>query len=154
MKTLTFMVIIAVSGIAFAGQPEPLKVYCFSMDIAAGFKDEVAEEMCRAIAKRGKKKKSVTLTDAADAQIIVQFIGVTGERVVAEAGQKFVPYAGSVWQAEKKERTLAAELTVGDYTKEFNRSSTGGAVASGLGSEIEEWIRENRDTILQKAQKK
>ncbi|MHC4744565.1 MAG: hypothetical protein ACYS8Z_21840 [Planctomycetota bacterium] len=133
---------------------EPVKVYCFSADLEAGFTDEIAEEMCRAISKRGKKKKSLMLTDVADAQIVVEFIGITGESVVEEAGQKFVPYAGSVWEAEKKERTLAATLTVGDYTKQFIRSSTGEAVASGLGSEIEEWIRENREVILQKAREK
>jgi hypothetical protein len=134
---------------------ELVQVYCFSEDLEAGFEDERAEEMCKALAKRGKKKKSLILTDTADeASVTVRFAGVLGQRVVEEAGQKFVPLAGSVWQAEKKERTVAAVLTVGDYTKDFSRSSTGHAVASGLGSEIEEWIRKNRVTILEKAVQK
>jgi hypothetical protein len=146
MKTLAFLAAIAVSGIAFAEEPELVKVYCFSADLEAGFKDKITTWFCEMLEKRGKKKGSLLLVDKGNAEIAVEYLAT--DKKTTNSGT--VLYSGGIAVAgQRTVSTSAINIVVGDFEKAFD-----GKHPSDSANEIESWIRENRKTILQKARKK
>ncbi len=152
MKTLTFLLIIAVSGIAFAAQPGLVKVYCFSEDSEAGFKDGHALFFCKQLEKQGGKKKSLVLVDSRDtAHMTAQF--VSAEEFSERGEATFVNY-GLAWTPSTSKNRRTAIIKVGDFAKALSGEGINAKAAMRLIRKTECWIRENRDTILQKANKK
>jgi hypothetical protein len=152
MKTLTFLLIIGVSGMAFASEsPEIVKVYCFSADLEAGFKDDSAAAWCRILSERGDKKKSIALTESkADAHVLVEYLGI--EKIEAQGDATYL-LGGYAWTPNQTKTGARAVITVGDFKKGFFASGINFQAPSGVIEQTESWIRENRETILQKASK-
>lgn len=74
-KLIVFLLVLfPLSFECFAEDPKPVKVYCFSEDLEAGFKDGTATYFCEQLAKRGKKKESITLVDLDAAHAKVNFL--------------------------------------------------------------------------------
>ena len=124
--------------------PELVKVYCFSEEIEAGFKDDFATYFCKELGKRGDKKSSLVLEkDRTTADVIVQF---TSSEPATVQGTTTFASSGYAWTPERVKVGSRAVVTVGDFAKEFHTSK-------GEPSwRVEEWIRNNRETILKKAQ--
>lgn len=154
MKTLAFLLAIGISGIGLADEKgvEPVKVYCFSADLEAGFKDIDASCYCVELGKRGEKKKSLAIVDErADAQVIIEYLGA---EAFSERGEAtFVSY-GMAWTPSQAKLKETAIVSVGDFSKSFSSKGVNAQAVLGLVHRSEEWIRENRDTVLEKAKNK
>jgi hypothetical protein len=152
MRFITFLLAIALSGTVLAGErPDPVKAYCFSEDIEAGFKDEKTEYWCKELGKRGGQKKSFVLAEKAVADVAIQYLGTEEIRVQGEATYLLGGYA---WTPDQFEKGARAVVTVADYNKGFHASGVGFQGPGQVLRDIEEWIRENREVILQKAREK
>jgi hypothetical protein len=147
MKFLAFLLALAISGIAFAEEPEPVKVYCFSADLEAGFKDKLGSWFCETLEKRGRKKKSVTFADRQNADVIMEYIGM--EKLGTKSDGTTLYSRGIAVSGEKNVNRCESKMTIGDYEKIFTSGHH-----SDMVNTIESWIRENREVILQKAREK
>jgi len=128
---------------------EPVTVYCFSEDLEAGFKDETATAWCRILGERGEKKKSLAIVeDKQSAHVLVECLGV--EKIEA-AGETTYLVGGYAWTPDQTKTGARAVITVGDFKKGFFASGIGFRGPSSVINQTEEWIRENRATILEKA---
>jgi hypothetical protein len=152
MRFLAFLAALAVSGIAFAEGPDLVKVYCFSADLEAGFKDKPASYWCGELGKRGSKKKSIALTeDKNSADVSVQYLGTEEIRAQGEATYFLGGYA---WTPEQFEKGARAVISIADYNKGFHATGINFQGPGQVLRDIESWIRENREVILQKAREK
>ncbi|MHC4808676.1 MAG: hypothetical protein ACYTBX_20765 [Planctomycetota bacterium] len=152
MKFLAFLLALAISGIAFAEEPEPVKVYCFSADLEAGFKDGDALFYCKQLSKRGEKKNSLIIVDKrSGAQAIIEYMGV--EQLTKRGEATYVNY-GIAWTPNQDETREAAIVKIGEFAKAFSGSGINAQAAMELVRKTEKWIRENREVILQKAREK
>jgi hypothetical protein len=152
MKTLIFLLAVSVSGIMFASEsPAPVKAYCFSADLEAGFKDAVAEYVCRELGNRGKKKKSLSIVGRDEAQVFIQFLGT---EQVTVSGETTYLLGGYAWNPDQLRTGARTVISIGDYRKGFHAAGMGAQATAGVAWKTEEWIRENREVILQKARKK
>jgi hypothetical protein len=152
MRFLAFLTAFALSGIAFAEEPEVVKVYCFSADLEAGFKDGGAEYFCKELRSRGEKKNAFILADnRGNAHVLVQYLGI--EKIITQ-GETTHLVGGYAWTPDQTKNGARAIVGVGEFTKGFHREGTGGTPPYVLSKDIEKWIRENREVILQKANKK
>ena len=152
MRILTIAVIFAAYGMAFAQKPEPIKVYCFSADLEAGFKDGNALFYCKQLAKQGQKKKSLAIVeDKSTAHAIVEYMGV--EQLTSRGEATYLNY-GIAWTPNQDETREAAIIKVGEFAKDFSGSGINAQAAMELVRKTESWIRENREVILQKAKQK
>ena len=153
MKTLAFLLAIGIFGIAFANDKdaELVKVYCFSADLEAGFSDDSAEYWCKELGKRGSKKKSLALVDSKeDANVLVQYLGTKETTTMGDATYLVGGYA---WTPEQTKKGAKAVVAVGDFVKGFHGEGINWQGPGAIMRQIEEWVRENRDTILEKAKK-
>jgi hypothetical protein len=153
MKTVIFLLAVSISGTLFASEsPAPVKVYCFSADLEAGFKDGDAFFYCKQLSKRGDKKDSLTIVEKRiDAQAIIEYMGV--EELTTRGEATYVSY-GIAWTPNQDETREVAIINVGDFAKAFSATGINAQAAMGLVRKTEEWIRENREVILEKARKK
>jgi len=154
MRITTFLIAFSLCLPVFAAdeKPELVKVYCFSADLQAGFKDDVAEYVCRELGKRGKKKKSLLLTKTRGAaHVVVEYLGTEH---VSKPGETTYVTAGYAWTPDQLKTGAKAILSVDEFTKGFHAAGVGGQATSGIAWKMEEWIRENRDIILEKAKQK
>lgn len=136
---------------ALASDPEPVKVYCYSEELREGFKDDDAEFFCYQLDKRGRKKSSlVVVENEADADMVAEFL--SAESVTKRGETTFVSY-GLVWTPDEAENRETALIRVGTFSKPFIGEGINASAAGKLIRGVEEWIRENRETILEKAAK-
>ena len=147
MKTLAFLLSIAFSGVMLAAEnSELVKVYCFSDATEAGFEDKETSDYCEDIQKRGKKKKSLVFVDNKEsADVLVKY--VVTEKHVGQ-GDKTTYYAGTATTQEKITLITTMVIIIGDFERRFSDEFP------EVIYKVEEWIRENRDVILEKAKKK
>jgi hypothetical protein len=141
MKTLAFLLAFAISGsIAFAEKPEPpVKVYCFSADLAAGFKDIDASCYCVELGKKGEKKKSLTITNVREtAQITIEYLG--SEQFQARGEATYLNY-GIAWTPSETKNREAVVLSVGRFSKAFSAEGINAQASGKLVRQTEEWIR-------------
>jgi len=128
---------------------ELVKVYCFSEDLEAGFKDETTAYWCKELSKRGEKKHSLVLVnDRSTANVEIKYLGTEEIKTRGEATYLLGGYA---WTPDQFAKGARAIITIGEYSKGFHASGIGFQGPGQVLRDIEEWIRENRDTILQKA---
>jgi hypothetical protein len=133
-------------------KPEPVKVYCFSETLEAGFKDGHALFFCTQLSKQGDKKKSLVLVDSKDsADVMAQFMNA---EEFAERGEATYVGYGLAWTPSTNKNRRTAIIKVGDFIKPFSGEGINAQAAMSLVRNTEKWIRENRDTILEKANKK
>jgi hypothetical protein len=154
MKTLVFLLAISISGISLADDKvaELVKVYCFSADLQAGFKDGDALFYCKQLGKRGDKKKSLELvTDRDSAEVLAHYMGVEEYQERGEAA--YLNY-GIAWTPTQDKTRETAIIKVGTFAKAFSGSGINAQAAMSIVRQTEEWIRENRGTIMEKAKKK
>jgi len=152
MRILTIAVIFAACGMVFAQKPEPIKVYCFSADLEAGFKDDSATAWCRIFGERAEKKKSIVLVDdKKDAHALVEYLGI---EKIDTSGETTYFVGGYAWTPDETKTGARAIVTVGEFKKGFFASGTNFQAPSGVIDMAESWIRENREVILQKAKQK
>ena len=129
--------------------PELVKVYCFSGDTEAGFKDKTASYFCKRLGDRGRKKKSTLTVETRDtADVVVQFLG---REFVSRPGDTTYLSGNYAWTPEQLEDGVRVTLAVGDFVKGFHTQGINDTPVVGAAYAIERWIRENRDTILDKA---
>ena len=135
-----------------ADDPQPVKVYCFSADLEAGFRDDSATAWCRIFGERGKKKKSVILTDSkSEAHALVEYLGI---EEIESTGETTYFVGGYAWTPDETKIGARAIVAIGDFKKGFFASGTNFQAPSGIIDMAEKWIRENREVILQKAKQK
>ena len=149
--TAISFILMALPAFLFADDnkdPELVKVYCFSEDLEAGFKDKVAHAFCREVTKNGKKKKSLVDADRESSHVVVQFLG-SGKFV--QRGETTFVSGGYAWTPDATVNNASAVAVVVDFAKRFSAEGTGFQAVGGVADQVEEWIRENRDTILEKA---
>jgi hypothetical protein len=154
MKTLAFLLAIGISGIALADDKsvEAVKVYCFSADLEEGFKDDHASYFCKELGKRGKKKKSFVLVNGKDsAHALVQYLGTEEITAIGETTYLVGSYA---WTPQQTKSGAKAVVGIGEYTKGFQGTGLNDVALMNCWEKVENWIRANRDTILEKAKKK
>ena len=129
--------------------PELVKVYCFSEDLEAGFKDDTAAFVCRELGKRGEKKKSLRLVESREeATVFLEFLGTEQS---SKAGETTYFGGGYAWRPDQLVTGARTLLTLGGYQKGFHAAGVGAQSTAGVAAKTEKWIRENRDTILEKA---
>jgi hypothetical protein len=146
MRFLAFLTAFALSGIALAEEPGLVKVYCFSADLEAGFKDKSASWFCEILQERGKKKKSLAFAEKLDAAMLIEYVGLEKKKV--KDGTTL--YSGGIAVNPERVRTLAeVQIIIGEFSKTFSGEST-----PSTADTVESWIRENREVILQKAREK
>ncbi len=152
MKAVIFLFAVFLSFQCFADEkPAPVKVYCFSEATEAGFTDEDAGFYCYQLNKRGKKKKSLVVVDErSDAHVLAEFLGT--EQFEARGEATYFNY-GLAWTPTQNKNREAAIIKVGDFSKAFTGEGINAQAAGMLIRQTEEWIRENRETILEKAKK-
>lgn len=157
MKVLTFLFAVLLCVQCFGDEPdktntpELVKVYCFSEDLEAGFNDDVAEYVCKELGKRGKKKKSLIVVGTREeADAVLQFLGTEH---VSTKGEATYFLGGYAWTPDQLKTGARAVLSVGDYKKGFHAAGVNDQATSGVAWKTEEWIRENREAILEKAKK-
>lgn len=151
-KLIVFLLVLfPLSFECFAEDPKPVKVYCFSEDLEAGFKDGTATYFCEQLAKRGKKKESITLVDLDAAHAKVNFLG---RESIDAKGETTYFLGGYAWTPDQAKQGARAVVQVADFTKGFYASGVNDAALLNLWEKVEIWIRENRETILEKASKK
>ncbi len=130
---------------------ELVKVYCFSEALEAGFKDIDGNFYCYQLNKRGVKKKSLTVVDERpDAHVIAEFLGA--EQFESRGEATYFNY-GIAWTPSQNKNIEAAIIKVGDFSKAFSSEGINAGAAVALMLQTEEWIRENRETVLEKAKK-
>jgi hypothetical protein len=152
MRFLAFLLTIAISGIAFAEDPELVKVYCFSADLEAGFKDDSAIAWCRILGERGDKKKSLMLVESqSGANVLIEYLGI---EKIQTSGEATYLLGGYAWTPDQTKNGARAVLSVADFKKGFFASGVNFQAPSGLIDKTEKWIRENREVILEKTRKK
>ncbi len=151
MKTLVFILAVAVSGIVFAEDVELVKVYCSSPDLEAGFKDRGASYFCKELGKLGEKKRSLAVTsERASADALVNYLG---RQPVTRQGETAYHLGGYIWQPSQSADGIRAVVTVGEFQRGFFAEGINDVPLGSVKRQVEEWIRENRATILEKAQK-
>lgn len=154
MKQVLITLFIAIlCAPAFADESKELvKVYCTSEDLEAGFKDDSAEFFCRELGKRGEKKKSLALSDNREnAEVIVMYLGVEEITTKGETTHLMAGYAWTPDQAKNGARAVITIGGLGGFTKGFHATGVNAAAPMGAMRLLENWIRENRETILKKA---
>ena len=146
------LILLTISPVLTDDGPEPVKVYCFSDAMEAGFKDIPASAFCAELAKRGNKKKSlIRVPERTEADAIAHFVDAEqftekGEAIFFSYGIAFAP------NQTKNRRT--AVLQVGGFAKGFSAEGVNAQASGMLVRQTEEWIRENRATILEKTSQK
>jgi hypothetical protein len=153
MKYLAFFsYLLFLPIVSFADDNPPVKVYCFSDDLEAGFQDKSTSYWCNELGKRGAKKKSLALVEDKDsADIRIQYLGTEEIRVQGETTYLLGGYA---WTPEQFEKGARAVVTIADYNKGFHATGINFQGPGQVLRDIEKWIRENREVILQKAREK
>jgi hypothetical protein len=153
MKVLTFLSIIHLSIQCFAGDtPEPVKVYCFSDALEAGFKDAAGKTFCVQLGKQGEKKNSLTLVESREsADVIAHFVSA---EEITERGEAIYFNYGIAWSPNQTKNRRTTVVKVGDFAKDFSGTGINASATYVLIKRVESWIRENRETILAKRQKK
>jgi hypothetical protein len=152
MKLIVFLFSILLSFQCFADDPEPVGVYCFSGALEAGFKDIDANFYCVQLGKRGEKKKSLAIVESrGEADLVTEFLGA--EQFKSRGEATYLNY-GIAFTPDLTKNREAAIISVGGFSKAFSSEGINASAAMGLVRQVEEWIRENRETILDKAKKK
>lgn len=152
MKIVVFMLLTFLCFQCFADEPTPVAVYCTSPDTEAGFKDANAIGWCKQFAKEGDKKGSFTIvTDKAKAAVVVEYLGIEEIRTEGEATYF---YGGYTWRPDQTKAGARATVSIGDFKKGFFGSGINFQGPGFVIRQIESWIRENREAILEKAKKK
>ncbi len=132
--------------------PELVKVYCFSEEMEAGFSGDGGALFCKEINKRGTKKKSLIRVESRDeAHMLVEFLGA--EEVTTRGESTYVS-SGMAWTPDGTANVRRARVIVGDFAKEFTGQGINAQAMGRLIRKVEEWIRNNRENILEKAQAK
>ena len=127
---------------------ELVKVYCFSEAMEAGFVDK-GIGFCKEITKRGTKKKSLVRVESRDeAHMLVEFLSA---ETVTTRGETTYASSGVAWTPDTEINVRRAHVIVGDFAKEFSSKGINAQAMAGLIHQVEEWIRENRENILEKA---
>lgn len=155
MKALTFLSITTflLSAQCFASDmPEPVKVYCFSADLEAGFKDKGAVYFCGQLNKRGTKKGSLSVVDSKDDAFIT--VNYLGRKSITKQGEATYFVGRYAWTPEQMQDGIRAVVAVGDFTKGFYAEGINDVPLSSVKDQIEAWIRDNRETIMKKAHEK
>ncbi len=144
-------ILLALPAFLFADDnkdPELVKVYCFSEAMEAGFVDK-GIGFCKEINKRGTKKKSLVRVESRDeAHMLVEFLGA--EEVTTRGESTYVS-SGMAWTPDSTANVRRARVIVGDFAKEFTGEGINAQAMYELIDRTEEWIRNNRNTILEKA---
>ncbi len=129
--------------------PELVKVYCFSEAMEAGFEDAYDSTFCIELAKRGKKKKSLVRVESRDeAHMLAEFLSADE---VTTRGETTYVSSGMAWTPDTEINVRRARVIVGDFSKEFSGQGINAQAAGELIRNVEKWIRENRDMIIEKA---
>ena len=154
--TAISFILMALPAFLFADDkkdPELVKVYCFSDETEAGFKDFPAIFFCKELSKRGANKKSLVSVESRDeAHMITEH--VSSEEVTTRGENTYVN-SGLAWTPDGTTHVERARVNVGDFSKEFSAEGENNVQAPrSLVRQVEEWIRENQETILEKAQAK
>jgi len=137
------------SGNLFAEEPELVRVYCFSADLEAGFKDSGANYFCRELGKTGEKKGSVVLTkERALADALVEYLG---KEAISTKGETTYLLGGYAWTPDQFKNGVRAVITIDDFSKGFYGEGVNDSAAHSVWTQVETWIRENRAAILEKA---
>ena len=152
MKTTAIsFILLALPAFLFADDkkdPELVKVYCFSEAMEAGFVDK-GIGFCKEINKRGTKKKSLVRVESRDeVHMLVEFLSA---ETVTTRGETTYVSSGMAWTPESKKNIRRARVMVGDFSKEFSSKGINAQAMAGLVHQVEKWIRENRENILEKA---
>ena len=127
--------------------PELVKVYCFSEEMEAGFGDW-GDGFCKQVAKRGTKKKSLVRVESREeAHMLVEFLSA---ETVTTRGETTYVGSGMAWTPDTEINVSRARVIVGDFSKEFSGEGINASATWELIVKTEEWIRENRETILEK----
>ena len=153
MKTTAIsFLLLALPAFLFADDnkdPELVKVYCFSDETEAGFKDFPAIFFCKELSKRGANKKSLVSVESRDeAHVIAEFL--SADEVTARGETTYVG-SGMAWTPDTEINVRRARVIVGDFSKEFSGEGINASATWELIVRTEEWIRENRENILEKA---
>ncbi len=153
MKTTAIsFILLALSAFLLADDkkdPELVKVYCFSEDTEAGFEDKGATYFCKELVKRGKKKGSLEVIESMElAHVAVKYLGV--ETIPAADRTTFL-MGGYAWTPAQYQNGARAVLSIGSFSKGFHGTGVNDVALASCWTQTEEWIRENRDTILEKA---
>ncbi len=149
--TILFLALLPLAAFAADGD-ELVKVYCFSDDLEAGFKDIPASAFCAELQKRGNKKSSLECVESRNiAHATVHFVGAETLRKRGEA--IYINY-GIAWNPAININRRTAIISVRGFSKEFIGEGVNASASATLIKKLEEWIRENKDTILKKAKDK
>ena len=130
--------------------PELVKVYCFSEQMEAGFEDVPAMSFCQHLNKRGTKKKSLTRVNVRDddADVVIHF--VEADTVTKRGESTFINY-GLAWTPDETLNRRSVIVSVGSFAKPFSAEGVNAQATGRLVRKVEEWIRNNRENILEKA---
>lgn len=131
--------------------PPRIKVYCFSADLEAGFKDKYASYFCKRLGELGEKKGSLRLAEPEETPVVIEFLE---RKTVETKGESTYIVGGFAWTPDELEHGVRAVLRIGEFAKGFHATGFQDQALNRLWSKIEEWIRENRETILKKAAEK
>ncbi len=154
MKTTAIsFLLLALSAFLLADDkkdPELVKVYCFSEDTEAGFEDVPAMFFCQYLDKEGTKKKSLIRVESREeAHLIAEHLSADE---VTTRGESTYVSSGMAWTPDSATNIETARVKVGDFMKEFSSDGMNDVQAGmGLVRNVEEWIRNNRENILEKA---
>lgn len=143
---------VLLAGAAMAADSELVDVYCFSDDLEAGFKDETAAYFCKQLGGHGEKKQTLRVVPSADdTHAQIHFLG---QERFTEPGEATYLTGGYVWTPDQLKDGARALIVIGDFQKGFYGEGLNDSALVVLWKQIEEWIRENRETILEKAEQK
>lgn len=150
MKMVAFVLLLVPAIVLADDQPvRTVQIYCSSEDLDAGFKDKIASAFCKELGNQGKKKKSLTLADGPDnAQAVVRFLG---SGTFTKRGETTYVTGGYAWTPDETAHNAAAVVQLDGFSKEFTAEGIGFQATGGVADQVEEWVRENRETILEKA---
>lgn len=152
MKSVVFILLMFLCFQCFADEPTPVKVYCFSDALKAGFKDIDGSFFCNRLTKIvGKKKGSIEPAPENGADVIIHHLGM---EQLEQSGKAIYLSYGLLWSPTETVNYEAAILKVGDFAKEFRSSGINASSGIILVKQVESWIRENRETILKKTKQK
>lgn len=145
------VLICSLSSLLYADEPGDarVKVYCFSSDLEAGFKDEKASFFCKELGKDGKEDL-VLVENKKEAHASVQYLGSEQMRVPGETTHLIGGYA---WTPDQLKNGVRTVLSIDDFTKGFHGEGIGAAGVYRVLGSIEAWIRDNKEAILAKAKK-
>jgi len=127
---------------------ERVKVYCFSADLEAGFKDEVASFFC---SKFEEDDDWLILTDKESAQVTVEFLGI--QEITAPGNTTYL-LGGYAWTPDQHKNGVRSVLSIGDFKKGFYGEGINAVAIQRNQAFVSVWIRDNREAILAKAKGK